>query len=107
MARSTRSRSHGMAQKALKFNEDMTFSPDEIDMLLPIGLRKNNGLKGPPARTSTCLVTCCVFLPNGFGRKRGSPRPVALQTRHTDFCMQWGNTYSAWVSAGSLIEPRW
>ena len=37
-----------MAQKALKFNEDMTFSPDEIDMLLPIGLRKNNGLKGPP-----------------------------------------------------------
>jgi hypothetical protein len=37
-----------MAQKALKFNEDMTFSPDEIDMRLPIGLRKNNGLKGPP-----------------------------------------------------------
>ena len=38
---------YGMAQMALKFNEDMTFLPDEIDMLLPIGLRKNNGLKGP------------------------------------------------------------
>ena len=47
MAQSTRSRSYGMAQKALKFNEDMTFSPDEIDMLLPIGLRKHKGLKGP------------------------------------------------------------
>jgi hypothetical protein len=46
MAQSTRSRSYGMAQKAL-INEDMTFSPDEIDMLLPIGLRKNKGLKGP------------------------------------------------------------
>jgi hypothetical protein len=29
-------------------NEDMTFSPDEIDMFLPIGLRKNKALKGPP-----------------------------------------------------------
>src|SRR5262245_51468011 len=48
MAQSTRSRSHGMAQKALKFNEDMTVWPDEIGMLLPIGLRNNNGLKGPP-----------------------------------------------------------
>jgi hypothetical protein len=46
-ARVTSPKAYGMAQKALKFNEDMTFSPDEIDMLLPIGLRKNRGLKGP------------------------------------------------------------
>jgi hypothetical protein len=37
-----------MAQKALKFNEDRAFSPDEIDMLLPIGLRKNRGFEGDP-----------------------------------------------------------
>ena len=45
-----------MAQKALKFNEDMTFSPDEIDMLLPIGPTQEQGLEGarrllsPPCR---------------------------------------------------------
>jgi hypothetical protein len=28
--------------------EDMTFTPDEIDMFLPVGLRKNKMLQGPP-----------------------------------------------------------
>ena len=48
-----------MAQKALKFNEDMTFSPDEIDMLLPIGRRNNKGLKGPVV--SQALRTVVAF----------------------------------------------
>jgi hypothetical protein len=39
---------YGEAQKALKTKEDMTFSPDEIDMFLPLGLRKNKALKGEP-----------------------------------------------------------
>jgi hypothetical protein len=47
-ARVTSYKAYAAAQKALKFNEDMTFSPDEIDMLLPAGLRKNKSLKGPP-----------------------------------------------------------
>ena len=34
-ARITSTKAYRMAQKALKFNEDMTFSPDEIDMLTP------------------------------------------------------------------------
>lgn len=46
-ARVTSPKAYGMAQRALKFSEDMTFSPDEIDMLLPIGLRKNKDLKEP------------------------------------------------------------
>jgi hypothetical protein len=46
-ARITSPKAYGKAQKALKLNEDMTFTPDEIDMFLPIGLRKNKALKGP------------------------------------------------------------
>jgi hypothetical protein len=106
-----------MAQKALKCNDDMTFSPDEIDMLLPIGLRKNKGLKGPSSAkpsvpsspsvaTSSYLMTCSVLLLNAFGPKRGSPRLVALQTCHADFCMQRSNTNSASPSPVSRIERR-
>jgi SMODS and SLOG-associating 2TM effector domain family 4 len=46
-ARITSPKAYGMAQRALQFNEDMTFSPDEIDLLLPVGLRTNTVLKGP------------------------------------------------------------
>ena len=48
-----------MAQKALKFNKDMTFSLDETDMLLPIRLRKNKGMKGPVV--SQALRTAVAF----------------------------------------------
>ena len=44
----TSAEAYAAAQRALKFKEDMTFLPDEIDMFLPIGLRKNKELKGPP-----------------------------------------------------------
>jgi len=37
----------------------MTFSPDEIDMLLSIGLRKNKGMKGPVV--SQALRTAVAF----------------------------------------------
>jgi len=47
-ARVTSSNAYAAAQQALKMNEDMTFTPDEIDMFLPVGLRKNKALKGPP-----------------------------------------------------------
>lgn len=47
-ARVTSPEAYGSAQKALKMKEDMTFTPDEIDMFLPVGLRKNQALKGPP-----------------------------------------------------------
>lgn len=47
-ARVTSPEAYAAAQKALKMNEDMTFTPDEIDMFLPVGLRKNKALKGPP-----------------------------------------------------------
>ena len=41
----TNSKAYKMAQKALKFNEDLTFSAKEIDMLLPEKLRLSNGGK--------------------------------------------------------------
>lgn len=46
-ARVTSPKAYGMAQKSLKFKEDMTFSSDEIDLLLPMGLRKNKNIKAP------------------------------------------------------------
>jgi RimJ/RimL family protein N-acetyltransferase len=48
-ARITSPEAYGEAQKALKMKEDMTFSPDEIDMFLPIGLRKNKALRARPS----------------------------------------------------------
>lgn len=46
-ARITSSKAYSLAQKGLKFDEDMTFSSDEIDLLLPKGLRKNKNIKAP------------------------------------------------------------
>jgi hypothetical protein len=40
-ARVTSPEAYAAAQKALKLKEDLTFSDDEIDMLLPAGLRKS------------------------------------------------------------------
>jgi len=40
-ARVTTSKAYAKAQEALKLKEDLTFSEDEIDLLLPVGLRKN------------------------------------------------------------------
>lgn len=37
----TISKAYKQAQKALKFNEELTFSEDEIDVLLPIRLRRD------------------------------------------------------------------
>ena len=40
-APSTSGRAYKQAQQALKYNEDMTFSENELDALLPAGLRRN------------------------------------------------------------------
>ena len=45
-AQSTNSRAYKEAQKALKLNEDMTFSATEIDILLPSELRRGQ----PPSK---------------------------------------------------------
>ena len=47
-ARVTTPKAYAAAQKALKMKEDLTFASDEIDMLLPEGLRRNKSLKEPP-----------------------------------------------------------
>ena len=47
-ARVTTPKAYAAAQRALKLKEDLTFSPDEIDLFLPVGLRKNKGLHAPP-----------------------------------------------------------
>ena len=39
----TITQAYKQVQKALKFNEELTFSDDEIDLLLPKRLRRNNG----------------------------------------------------------------
>ena len=41
-APSTNSRAYAKAQKALKHNEEMTFSDEEVDAFLPAQLRKND-----------------------------------------------------------------
>ena len=46
-AKVTTRKAYGIAQRALKLREDLTFSDDEIDLFLPTGLRKNNTIKGP------------------------------------------------------------
>jgi hypothetical protein len=42
-------KAYAKAQKALKLREDLTFSDDEIDLLLPDGLRKNKAITAPAA----------------------------------------------------------
>lgn len=39
LAPNTDSKSYGLAQKALKYNEELTFSDKEIDLFLPVQLR--------------------------------------------------------------------
>ena len=46
-ARVTTPSAYAKAQKALKLKEDLTFSDDEIDLLLPAGLRKNKAITAP------------------------------------------------------------
>jgi hypothetical protein len=48
-ARVTTGTAYGKAQNALKNNEDLTFSDDEIDLMLPRSLRRNKELTPPPA----------------------------------------------------------
>jgi hypothetical protein len=47
-AKVTTGTAYGQAQNALKNKEDLTFSDDEIDLMLPLGLRKNKNIKTPP-----------------------------------------------------------
>ena len=46
-ARVTTYLAYAAAQKGLKHSEDLTFSDDEIDIMLPAGLRKNKTITGP------------------------------------------------------------
>ncbi len=48
-AKVTTGDAYGAAQSALKQKEDLTFSDDEIDLMLPMSLRRNKDIKAPPA----------------------------------------------------------
>jgi hypothetical protein len=47
-ARLTTAEAYVQAQSALKLKEDLTFSADEIDLFLPVALRKNKSLHAAP-----------------------------------------------------------
>lgn len=44
-ARVTSGKAYGAAQRALKLKEDLTFSDDEIDLMLPSSIRKTSGTR--------------------------------------------------------------